>query len=80
LPVEGKTVRITLSTGIAEYPRNARDKQGLIEAADGALYIAKEGGRNLSILSNADPYIKEIEEEKEALAEEIPPEEIDAGM
>mgnify|MGYP000700152473 CR=1 FL=1 len=55
LPVNGKSVKITISVGVAEFPRNARDKQSLIEAADGALYLAKEGGRNQTRLSDVDP-------------------------
>jgi diguanylate cyclase (GGDEF)-like protein len=39
-------IPVTISLGIAEYPAHALIKQGLIEKADGALYGAKQGGRN----------------------------------
>ena len=39
-------LRLTVSIGIALYPGHARDATGLIRAADGALYRAKESGRN----------------------------------
>lgn len=38
--------RITLSIGIAEYPKDAETAMGMISAADSALYEAKRGGRN----------------------------------
>jgi diguanylate cyclase (GGDEF)-like protein len=38
--------RITLSMGIAEFPRDAENALSIISAADGALYEAKRGGRN----------------------------------
>lgn len=38
---------VTLSLGVASYPGDATDAQSLIEAADKALYKAKEGGRNM---------------------------------
>lgn len=37
---------VTLSLGVAEFPRHAKEPQGVIEAADAALYIAKRAGRN----------------------------------
>jgi diguanylate cyclase (GGDEF)-like protein len=46
LPVDGKIVKITISGGVSAFPTNAKDKASLIEAADEALYQAKEGGRN----------------------------------
>lgn len=65
-PVDGKKVKITISIGVATYPLNASDKAGLIEAADGALYIAKEGGRNQTVMSEAVP--KESEKAEEQVA------------
>lgn len=38
--------RFTISMGIATYPDNADSLTGLIEAADKALYISKQNGRN----------------------------------
>ncbi|HEY6000351.1 MAG TPA: diguanylate cyclase [bacterium] len=37
---------ITLSAGVAGYPADAGDLEGLVRAADAALYQAKAGGRN----------------------------------
>jgi len=37
---------ITLSAGIASYPVMANTTEALIEAADDALYLAKQEGRN----------------------------------
>lgn len=45
--VNGTTVlRITLSAGVAEYPTHGSDKLALLTAADQALYMAKQQGRN----------------------------------
>jgi diguanylate cyclase (GGDEF)-like protein len=38
--------RVTLSVGVAEFPRHDDDPQGVIAVADSALYVAKRGGRN----------------------------------
>jgi len=37
---------VTVSIGMATYPENARDADGLFAAADQALYRAKQAGRN----------------------------------
>ena len=37
---------ITISSGVATFPRDAEDGQTLIRAADQALYVAKRRGRN----------------------------------
>ena len=38
--------RITVSIGVAEFPRDAADVNALVAVADEALYVAKESGRN----------------------------------
>ena len=38
--------RVTLSIGVAEFPRDAATTSEVIAAADAALYVAKRGGRN----------------------------------
>jgi len=43
---DGDPLRLTISIGVASIPVHAQDRDGLIEAADKALYIAKESGRN----------------------------------
>lgn len=37
---------ITVTIGVAQYPRDAKDEQGLMKAADAAVMTAKENGRN----------------------------------
>ncbi len=39
-------VRITLSGGVARFPGDADDSEGLVRAADKALYLAKRLGKN----------------------------------
>jgi two-component system, sensor histidine kinase LadS len=43
---DGETLKLTISVGVASLPLHARDRDGLVEAADKALYLAKESGRN----------------------------------
>jgi diguanylate cyclase (GGDEF)-like protein len=45
-PADAKTLRITISIGVATFPDDAKDPIELIELADSALYRAKRGGRN----------------------------------
>ncbi|MCS6830433.1 MAG: sensor domain-containing diguanylate cyclase [bacterium] len=40
------SLRVTLSAGVAEYPTHGLDKSALLAAADQALYLAKQRGRN----------------------------------
>ncbi len=47
--VSGKTVRITLSIGVATFPLHGSNYEELVCAADRALYQAKEKGRNMVI-------------------------------
>jgi diguanylate cyclase len=37
---------VSASIGVSLYPKNARHPQGLLHAADAAMYQAKAGGRN----------------------------------
>jgi diguanylate cyclase (GGDEF)-like protein len=39
-------IRLTISIGVATYPHHARDRDGLLDAADKAMYRAKSRGRN----------------------------------
>jgi len=43
----GEKIRISMSGGIASYPRNAKDAKSLLNAADTALYAAKAAGKNI---------------------------------
>lgn len=42
---------ITISAGVASYPLHATDAEGLLNAADSALYAAKSAGRNRVVLA-----------------------------
>lgn len=44
--LDERTLRITISVGVAAYPDDAQDPIELVELADTALYRAKRGGRN----------------------------------
>lgn len=45
-PQPGEEIRLTLSMGVALFPRDASDAQSLLKRADEALYHAKEQGRD----------------------------------
>jgi len=45
---------ITVSAGVATYPRHGADRDSLIRLADGALYWAKEHGKNRVRVSRPD--------------------------
>lgn len=43
---ENKTITITVSIGVATFPEHSQCWEELIEAADSAMYVAKQAGRN----------------------------------
>lgn len=43
---QGRSIRVSVSVGIACFPRHAQTVESLIRAADKALYAAKRAGRN----------------------------------
>lgn len=43
---DGRTIGITVSIGVANFPQHARTWQELVNAADQAMYAAKQAGRN----------------------------------
>ncbi|MBV9213618.1 MAG: GGDEF domain-containing protein [Actinobacteria bacterium] len=45
---------LTLSVGLASYPRHGESSDALIEAADEALYAAKKLGRNRTVVFSAE--------------------------
>jgi diguanylate cyclase (GGDEF)-like protein len=51
-PTEQGNLRVTASIGLATWPGAAPDADTLVEAADKALYRAKEGGRNRVCAAN----------------------------
>ncbi len=50
----GKTGAITVSAGVATFPQHGRERDSLIRLADGALYWAKEHGKNQVRLARSD--------------------------
>jgi diguanylate cyclase (GGDEF)-like protein len=46
---------VTISAGVATYPDHARMGEGLIRAADTALYLAKAEGRDRVVVAGTDP-------------------------
>lgn len=51
--------RVTITVGVAQFPRDAKDVAGLLKAADAALLWAKENGRNqVGLPPNEDMVMK----------------------
>jgi diguanylate cyclase (GGDEF)-like protein len=48
---EGRRIGATASIGVASYPQHGNDMQGLVHAADLALYEAKHDGRNCVLVA-----------------------------
>src|SRR5690606_28035632 len=46
---------ITISLGVAHYPEHAADLDGVLKAADEALYQAKKTGRNRVVMRGEQP-------------------------
>jgi diguanylate cyclase (GGDEF)-like protein len=42
----GEPIRLTISIGVASYPQHSRDRDGLLDLADKAMYRAKSLGRD----------------------------------
>lgn len=71
--VEGYSLGVTCSLGIASYPEDADSAQALLERADAAMYRAKESGRNVCQLYNDEIHARIVERVKieSALAQAI---------
>ncbi len=50
----GEEASLTISFGLASFPRHGDGAEGLLAAADRALYAAKELGRNRSVIYSAE--------------------------
>ncbi|PLX96107.1 MAG: hypothetical protein C0621_02450 [Desulfuromonas sp.] len=45
---------VTLSLGVSEFPNDSKDIYELLDLADRALYLAKENGRNRTVVWGVD--------------------------
>jgi diguanylate cyclase (GGDEF)-like protein len=52
---DGESIEVTVSVGVASYPKDGDDPQAIIRHADTALYKAKETGRNRVVLAGETP-------------------------
>jgi diguanylate cyclase (GGDEF)-like protein len=52
---DGETIQVTVSVGVASYPKDGDDSQSIIRHADTALYKSKESGRNRVVLAGETP-------------------------
>jgi diguanylate cyclase (GGDEF)-like protein len=54
---DDRTIRVTLSAGVASFPVHGQDPASLVRAADQALYAAKQTGRNRVIPAAQPPQL-----------------------
>jgi len=55
IQIGGRTVRLTLSVGVAVFPRDGRTAEELLRNADAAMYAVKDTGRNNLCLFGTRP-------------------------
>jgi len=65
---DGEPLNVTVSVGVASFPRDGDDPHSLMKRADAALYEAKRRGRNRVVLSGESRKKKRQEASKEAHA------------
>jgi diguanylate cyclase (GGDEF)-like protein len=53
-PLGNNDISVTVSVGVAVYPRHARTATGILDAADAALYAAKHAGRDTFVLADVE--------------------------
>jgi diguanylate cyclase (GGDEF)-like protein/PAS domain S-box-containing protein len=56
--IDGKQIYVTVSIGIALYPKDGVDTDTILKNADAAMYKSKELGKNRFELFNQDTYLK----------------------
>ena len=59
--IEAHELFVTCSIGIALYPKDGEDAKALLQSADGALYLAKNKGRNNAQFCTAEMNAKALE-------------------
>ncbi|MEQ1742169.1 MAG: EAL domain-containing protein [Candidatus Nitrotoga sp.] len=59
--IEARELFITCSIGIALYPKDGEDAKALLQSADGALYLAKNKGRNNAQFCTAEMNTRALE-------------------
>jgi len=72
--VNGDTIRITASAGVASTAElDDVDAQRLVRAADDALYAAKAGGRNRTIVAGLDPeFVRSLVDDEAFMTDDAP--------
>jgi diguanylate cyclase (GGDEF)-like protein/PAS domain S-box-containing protein len=51
----GQSLQVTVSVGVASFPEHGTSGDELLRAADGAMYAAKQAGRNTVVAASSNP-------------------------